>query len=156
MKVDEILRIKGNILYTVSPDTLLSDAVVTMAEYDIGSLVVMESGRLVGMLTFREVIRILARRQVERREGPTPQFDQILVGEVMNGSPTQVEPTIEVDDLRRIMNDCGERYLPVMDERVLMGVVSFHDVARAILEAQGFENRLLKAYIRDWPEPTNP
>lgn len=152
MKVDEILRIKGNILYTVAPDTLLSEAVITMADYDIGSLVVMDQGRLAGMLTFREVIRILARRQVERREGPTPTLNQIRVEEVMNGSPTQVDPDTEVDELRRIMNDCGERYLPVLDGRVLLGVVSFHDVARAILEAQGFENRLLKAYIRDWPE----
>jgi CBS domain-containing protein len=41
--------------------------------------------------------------------------------------------------------------MPVMDGKMLMGVISFYDVARAVLEAQGFENRMLKAYIRDWP-----
>src|SRR5450830_1753169 len=78
MKVSEILQVKGNILYTASPDMLIVDAVNTMAEKDIGSLVVMEYGDL-------------------------------------------------------------------------LGVLSFYDVARAVLEAQSFENRMLKAYIRDWP-----
>src|SRR3954470_21653980 len=59
MKVSEILQVKGNILYTVTPDADLADAVNTMAEKDIGSLVVMEYGDLVGMLTFREVIKAL-------------------------------------------------------------------------------------------------
>ena len=53
MKVSEILQVKGDILYTVSPDTPLGEASSTMAEHDIGSLVVMEYGDLVGMLTFR-------------------------------------------------------------------------------------------------------
>ena len=44
-----------------------------------------------------------------------------------------------------------QRYLPVMDDTTLMGVVSFHDVARAVLEEQSFENRMLKNYIRNWP-----
>ena len=57
MKVSDILRVKGSTLYTVSPDQPLSHAVQTMAERDIGSLVVMEYGDLVGMLTFREVIQ---------------------------------------------------------------------------------------------------
>ena len=49
------------------------------------------------------------------------------------------------------MLDSHHRYVPVMDDDTLMGVVSFHDVARAVLEEQGFENQMLKAYIRDWP-----
>ena len=59
MKVSEILQVKGNILYTVTPDQPLVDAVTTMSENDIGSLVVMEYGDLVGMLTFREVLKAL-------------------------------------------------------------------------------------------------
>ena len=56
MKVTDILRVKGNTLYTAQPEQALADAVNTMAELDIGSLPVMEHGDLVGMLTFREVI----------------------------------------------------------------------------------------------------
>jgi CBS domain-containing protein len=44
------------------------------------------------------------------------------------------------------------RYLPVMDQKMLMGVVSFYDVAKAVVDAQNFENKMLKAYIRDWPD----
>ncbi|MFP3334748.1 CBS domain-containing protein, partial [Pseudomonas sp. SIMBA_064] len=56
MRVSDILKVKGNTLFTVTPDKPLREAVDTMAEHDIGSLVVMEYGDLVGMLTFREII----------------------------------------------------------------------------------------------------
>jgi len=151
MQVSEILKIKGKTLFTATPDEMLSDAVIVMAEHDIGSLVVMERGRLAGMLTFREVIRVLARRQQEHRHGPTPPVAEIVVREVMNPSPTIASPEMEVNELRWLMLEHHQRYLPVMDGAVLMGVVSFHDIAKAVLEEQGFENRMLKAYIRDWP-----
>ncbi|MBI2733826.1 MAG: CBS domain-containing protein, partial [Aquabacterium sp.] len=61
MKVSDILRVKGSTLFTVQPDQPLSEATTTMAEHDIGSLVVMEHGDLVGMLTFREVIQGVVR-----------------------------------------------------------------------------------------------
>jgi CBS domain-containing protein len=134
----------------------LSDAVITLDEQDIGSLVVMSEGRLAGMLTFREVNRVMAKRLRENLAGPTPTMAQIPVKEVMNASPTVASPEMTVDELREVMNACGERYLPVMDGVELLGVVSFHDVARAVLEAQNFENRMLRAYIKDWPGEENP
>lgn len=151
MQVSEILRVKGNTLFTVSPDSKLSDGVVTMAEHDIGSLVVMDRGQLAGMLTFREILRVLAKRQLEQRSGPTPPVAEISVREVMNPRPTRVAPTMDVNELRRLMIDTHQRYLPVMDGETLLGVISFLDVARAVLEEQSFENKMLKAYIRDWP-----
>jgi len=151
MQVSEILRVKGSTLFTVTPDTMLSDCVMTMSEHDIGSLVVMDRGKLAGMLTFREVIRVLARRQKELRTGPTPPVAEIVVREVMNVTPTVATPTMDVNDLRRSMIETHQRYLPVMDGDTLLGVISFLDVARAVLEEQSFENRMLKAYIRDWP-----
>jgi CBS domain-containing protein len=152
MKVSKILEVKGKALFTISPQESLATAVMIMAENDIGSMVVMSEGRLVGMLTFREVIRILAKRQAENRSGPTPPISAFTIAEVMNPNPTIATPDINVDDLRKMMVDSHERYLPVMDGDTLMGVVSFHDVARAMLDMQGFENKMLKAYIRDWPE----
>ncbi len=151
MKVNEVLRVKGSTLYTISPEAMLSDSVVAMADQDIGSLVVMEKGKLVGMLTFREVIRTLAKRQTEQRTGPTPPVAEISVRGVMNAQPTVVQPDMDVNELRHVMLETRQRYLPVMDNDVLLGVISFHDVAKAVLEEQGFENRMLKAYIRDWP-----
>jgi CBS domain-containing protein len=143
MKVSEILQVKGNILYTVNPDTPLQVAVSTMADRDIGSLVVMEYGDLVGMLTFREVIKVL------HANGGS--VGDSTVRRYMDDSPVTVTPTTEVNEVRRIMLEKHARYLPVMDARTLLGVISFYDVAKAVLEAQSFENRMLKAYIRDWP-----
>jgi CBS domain-containing protein len=151
MQVSEILKVKGTTLFTVAPESMLSDAVIVMAEHDIGSLVVMDRGRLAGMLTFREVIRVLAKRQTEHRTGPTPPVAELVVRDVMNPSPTVAGPSMDVNDLRRLMLENHQRYLPVMDGELLLGVISFHDVARAVLEEQSFENRMLKAYIRDWP-----
>jgi CBS domain-containing protein len=151
MQVSEVLRVKGNTLFTVTPDTMLSDCVITMAEHDIGSLVVMNQGRLAGMLTFREVLRVLAKRQLEQRSGPTRPVAEIVVRDVMNPLPQVATPAMEVNELRRVMLEHHQRYMPVMDGDTLLGVISFHDVAKAVLEEQGFENRMLKAYIRDWP-----
>ena len=69
----------------------------------------------------------------------------------MNRQPVSGRPDMELDELRRLMLERHMRYLPVVDGQTLLGVVSFHDVARAIMEEQGFENSQLKAYIRDWP-----
>jgi CBS domain-containing protein len=151
MQVSEILSLKGSTLFTVTPDKMLSECVVTMAENDIGSLVVMDNGKLAGMLTFREVLKVLAKRQLEQRSGPTRPVAEIVVRDVMVPNPLVVSPDTEVNELRRMMLDSHTRYVPVMDGDTLMGIVSFHDVARAVLEEQSFENRMLKAYIRDWP-----
>ncbi len=157
MHVREILKVKANsTLFSANPDTALSDAVVTMADQDIGSLVVVENGRLVGMLTFREVLVKLAKRQRENRVGPTPTFAAILVGDAMQADPVTAGPEMEVDELRRIMLLHHARYVPVLDGATLLGVISFHDVAKAVLEEKSFENKMLKAYIKDWPEEEEP
>jgi CBS domain-containing protein len=152
MKVSKILELKGTTLFTMSPQDSLANAVMVMAEHDIGSIIVMAQGRLAGMLTFREVIRILAKRQSENRIGPTPPISSFTIAEVMNPQPTIVNPDMDVDALRKLMVDSHERYLPVMEGGLLMGVISFHDVAKAVLDKQSFENKMLKAYIRDWPQ----
>lgn len=145
MNANDVLRAKGNALYTVSPDASLWSAVQTMAEFDIGSVVVMNHGQLAGMLTFREVFQVL--RANEGRVGKG------LVREFMDPEPTRVDAQTDVNDLRRLMLERRVRYIPVMDGQALAGVISFHDVARAVLEEQGYENRMLKDYIRDWPQP---
>lgn len=143
MKVSEILEVKGNILYTITPDMALQEAVNTMAEKDIGSLVVMEFGELVGILTFREVIKTL------HSNGGAIGSDTVRLR--MNDHPITVTPGTDVNEVRRIMLEQHARYVPVMDAKVLLGVISFYDVAKAVLDAQNFENKMLKAYIRDWP-----
>lgn len=150
MKVSQILSAKkGGTLFTVSSDTALSDALQTMAEKDIGSLVVMDHGELVGMLTFREVIQA-----VVRNGGAV---GSLIVRTVMDDAPLTCTPDTDMDEVRRMMLGRHARYMPVMTQRTLMGVISFYDVAKAVVDSQDFENRMLKAYIRDWPaEDTSP
>ncbi|TDP74808.1 CBS domain-containing protein [Roseateles toxinivorans] len=143
MKVVDILRVKGGTLFTVSPDETLARAVTTMAESDIGSLVVMEHGDLVGMLTFREVIAAVV------KNGGS--VGTLTVRTVMDDHPLTCTPETEIDEVRRMMLGRHARYMPALNGRTLMGVISFYDVAKAVVDSQDFENRMLKAYIRDWP-----
>ncbi|AOB30801.1 hypothetical protein AKI39_09010 [Bordetella sp. H567] len=143
LKVSEILRVKGDTLYTATPDTPVSKAVETMSLQDIGSLVIMESGMLAGMLTFREIIQHL------NRNGGT--LGTTTIRAIMDDAPVSVTPNTSAEEVQRLMLDKHARYIPVMDGNMLMGVISFYDMAQAIVNAQRFENNMLKAYIRDWP-----
>ncbi|GAB2536114.1 MULTISPECIES: CBS domain-containing protein [unclassified Simplicispira] len=144
MKVSDILRVKGSTLFTVHPDEPLAVAVDAMAEKDIGSLVVMEHGDLVGMLTFREVIQAIVKNKGS--------VGTLQVRSAMDDHPLTCTTETDMDEVRRMMLDRHARYMPVMDKKMLMGVISFYDVAKAVVDSQNFENKMLKAYIRDWPE----
>jgi CBS domain-containing protein len=148
MKVSDILRVKGGTLFTAHPDEPLSRALDLMAEKDIGSLVVMEHGELAGMLTFREVIQTLV------KNGGS--IGNTNVRSSMDNAPLTCSMETDMDEVRRMMLERHARYMPVMEARMLMGVISFYDVARAVVDSQNFENQMLKAYIRDWPEGEAP
>jgi CBS domain-containing protein len=148
MIVSEILRIKGNALYTAQPGNTVANAVKVMAEHDIGSLVVMDAGKMAGMLTFREVLQAL-----DQRGG---QLGDMKIADIMVRDPAQASPHVEVMELRRIMLERHARYVPVIEEGTLLGVVSFHDVAKAVYEEASFENKMLKSYIKNWPEDETP
>ena len=144
MLVSEILRIKGKTLFTTTPEGGVLDAVRVMAQHDIGSLVVMDHGRMAGLLTFAEVLKALADR------GGT--LGSVTVADLYQRDPLVADPHMDVMELRRSMLERHARYVPVMEDTTLQGVVSFHDVAKAVYEEQSFENRMLKSYIKDWPE----
>ncbi|MCZ2105451.1 MAG: CBS domain-containing protein [Comamonadaceae bacterium] len=144
MKVRDILRVKGNALYTITPEDTLLDAARLMSDNDIGSLVVMAHGRVVGILTFREVIEAVV------KNGGSMQG--LSVYRSMDPGPLICTLETDLDEVRRMMLGRHARYLPVIDHMQLMGVISFYDVAKTVVDSQGLENQLLKAYIRDWPE----
>ena len=93
MKVSDILRVKGNTLYTAQPDQALMDAVSFMADKDLGSLVVMGQGQVVGMLTFREVIQKIV--------GNGGQVGASLVRDAMDAQPLTCTPGTAIDEVRR-------------------------------------------------------
>ena len=144
MKVSDILRVKGHALYTITPEDSLADAARIMSEKDIGSLVVMSHERVVGILTFREVIEATV------RNGGS--FGTTTVYRAMNAGPLICTLETELDEVRRMMLERHARYMPVINNRMLMGVISFYDVAKTVVDRQDFENRMLKAYIKHWPE----
>ena len=146
MIVRESLKIKGNTLFTTTPGQALTRAIEAMAEVDVGALAVMAGGRMIGLLTFREVLVAISARGGK--------IEGVSVGEAMLTEPVTVPPEMKTNDLRRLMVEKRSRYVPVMDGDTLLGVVSFLDVARAVLEGQEFENKMLKTYIKHWPDET--
>lgn len=143
MQIKEILRVKGNRLLSASPEDRASDAAKTMTEENLGSLVVMEGTRMLGMLTFHEILHAL-------NDG-NGSLGQATVGDIMVREPVTASPEMDVNDLRRTMLETGARYLPILEGDKLVGVISFRDVAKAVLEEQDFENKMLKGYIKNWP-----
>lgn len=141
MIIRDILNVKGSALFSVAPGATVSEAVAIMVKNDIGSLVVMEEGRMAGMLTFREVLQAL-----DARHG---NLDDLQVGGIMVAEPVCVGPGESVDHLREVMIRNHVRYVPVIDGGRLIGVLSFHDVARAVIRETSSENRLLRRYIEE-------
>jgi CBS domain-containing protein len=144
MLVSEILRIKGSALFTAAPNSSVLEAVRVMAERDIGSLVVMDHGKMVGLLTFAEVLEALAARQGT--------LGDLKVGDIHVNDPLTATTGLDVMELRRLMLERHARYVPVVDGPMLLGVISFHDVAKAVYDEQSFENRMLKSYIKSGVE----
>ena len=145
MVIRDILNLKGRALYTVEPGGSLQSAVALMVRHDVGSLVVMEDGRMVGMLTFREVLKAL--------DAAHP-IAEIAVRDVMVRDPICGSPADTIDELRELMTRDHVRYLLVRDGEALVGVISFHDVAKAIIRQTRMENRLLRRYIESEPAET--
>ncbi|OYV45874.1 MAG: hypothetical protein B7X10_05355, partial [Burkholderiales bacterium 21-58-4] len=121
LKVSEVLRVKGNTLYTATPDMPIIQALGTMSEQDIGSLVVMDHGQLAGMLTFREIIRHLHSKNGNTGEN--------TIRSIMDDAPVSVSPNTDADEVQRLMLEKHARYIPVMDGPMLLGVISFYDMA---------------------------
>jgi CBS domain-containing protein len=135
---------KGGTVYSVEPKGTVSDAVSTMVKRDIGSLVVLDGAKLAGMLTFREVLTAL-----DAHRGSLAGLE---VQDIMLKNPVCGSPEESLESLRELMNKDHIRYLPVREGDELIGVISFHDVANAVIKETSFHNRLLKNYIKNWPE----
>ena len=144
MIIRDILNMKGGAIFSMAPDGKVADAVSMMAGNDIGSLVVMDGGRMTGMLTFREVLKAL-----DQQSG---NLADLRIRDVMVNDPITGSPDDSLDHLREVMIKNHVRYLPVKDGEALLGVISFHDVAKSVIKETSFENRLLKRYIKNWPQ----
>ena len=143
MIVRDIIKMKGSTVFSIAPGGPVSEALSMMVKNDIGSLVVLDGGRLAGMLTFREILKAL-----DARNGS---LAGLKVADVMIANPVCGSPEDSLESLREIMNKDHIRYLPVEEGDQLLGVISFHDVANAVIKEVTLHNRMMKSYIKNWP-----
>ena len=144
MIVRDIIKMKGSAVFSIAPGGKVAEAVNLMVKHDIGSLVVLEGGKLAGMLTFREVMKAL-----EAHQG---NLAGLKVADIMLKEATCGKPEDSLEELRELMNQERIRYLPVQEGEKLLGVISFHDVANAVIKETTLHNRMMKSYIKNWPE----
>ena len=145
MFIREVLGIKGDFAnLAIEPDAPITLAVKRMLENDVGSLLVMRDGVLVGFISERAILRGLSAHDFAH--------DEIRVSEWMEKEPVVVTLDDSVDYARGVMTKSHISHLIVLDGNQVAGVISFHDVARACLKEARFENTLLKRYIKNWPE----
>ncbi|MGA7950924.1 MAG: CBS domain-containing protein [Thiobacillaceae bacterium] len=144
MLIREVLTVKADQLITTTPNTLIPDAINMMASQDIGSLIIMDAGHMVGLITERDILRALGKKGCDLATG---KVSDIMVTDPVIGSMED-----SVDYVRDVMTRSRISHLPVLDEHHVVGIISFHDVARACLKEANFENLLLKRYIKHWPE----
>lgn len=137
--VRQMLRNKTDV-YAVSPDDTVYDALMLMADRNIGSVLVMEGGELRGILTERDYARkgILQGRASKDTK----------VGEIMTPRIICVAPGVTADECMVLMTDQRVRHLPVMEGGRVVGLISIGDVVRAILEEQRSTIDALQSYIR--------
>lgn len=146
MLVSDILTTKarGDEIFSVEPSCPIPEAVAKMVEHDIGSLVVRNGGAMVGLLTERDLIRGMQAKGCD--------LAKLAVADIMIAEPIIGAPSDTVDYVRGVMTENRISHLPVMEGETLIGIISFHDVARACMSEAKLENTLLKRYIRHWPE----
>ncbi|NIN00155.1 MAG: CBS domain-containing protein [candidate division Zixibacteria bacterium] len=140
MKVKDILKDKGAKVVTISPEKSIYDAVKTLVQKNIGSLLVMdEKGGIAGIITERDVLRECERRFQE--------LDQTKVKDVMTKDLIVASPDDDLDYVENIMTQNRVRHLPIIANKKLEGIISIGDIVNVMRGECTVENRYLKDYI---------
>jgi CBS domain-containing protein len=144
--VYQLLQVKGNKICSVTPDITVYDALKVMDENNVGALLVLEGGALVGIFSERDYARKVALKGKTSRDTP--------VREVMTEKVNCVAPSQSVQECMAMMTDKHIRHLPVMENSQLAGVISIGDVVKAIISEQEFTIEQLESYITGSPPMT--
>src|SRR5947208_12953012 len=138
--VTQLLRGKGHGILSVSPDTPVFDALQVMADKNVGALLVLERGELVGIFSERDYARKIILKGKASKETP--------VREIMSSHVLYVRPEQTIEDCMALMTDKRVRDLPVLEEgQRVVGVISIGDVVKDILSEQEFIIEQLQNYI---------
>ncbi len=143
MKIRDILRTKGHDVITVGPDQTVVAAVRILSEHRIGALVVRRGDEVVGIISERDILNLVARDPALAT--------QTQVGEVMTSNVIVGVADDDVDYVMSIMTNNRIRHLPIMDESALTGMISIGDVVNAVRRSAEAEIRHLKDYIHGVP-----
>jgi CBS domain-containing protein len=140
MKVSDILKAKGNIvIFSVTGDVSVYEAVKIMGEKNIGALVVMENNELKGIISERDYARKIVLKGKLSRE--------TLVKEIMTEQVITVTPEDSIDKCMELMSQKHIRHLPIIDDTKVVSMISIGDVVNAIIESQKETIEQLKNYI---------
>lgn len=147
MKVRFITKNKGKPVIGLTPTDTLDKAVKLMIEHSIGSLVVTENGALVGILSERDLLRVLHQKNA--------MWEPKTAADAMTPDPYTCVPDNTLEEVMNIMVEHNIRHLPVVYKGRLEGMLSITDIVEELLKKAKFENKLLKNYIQNWPDAEN-
>lgn len=137
--VRQLLQAKGNQVHAVAPEAKVIDALRLMAEREVGALVVLEGGRIAGMVSERDYARKVALQGKSSNDIP--------VREIMTAKVFTVAPGTTVDECMALMTERRIRHLPVMDGDRLLGLLSIGDLVKEVIADQQQTIRELETYI---------
>ena len=137
--VSSILKNKGNVIFTIVPETLVYEALEIMVEKNVSALLVMEDGNLAGIFTERDYARKVILKGKASKE--------TTIGEIMTRDLITVAPDTSLDSCMRLMTGKLIRHLPVVDKGQLAGIISIGDVVKYIIEEQNFIIENMEHYI---------
>ena len=137
--VNAILKTKGNITFTIIPDTMVYNALETMVEKNVSALLVMENDELAGIFTERDYARKVILKGKASKE--------TLIGEIMTRGLITVSSDTSIDSCMRLMTGKHIRHLPVVDNGQLAGIISIGDVVKFIIEDQGMVIEHMRQYM---------
>ena len=140
MRARDILDKKGRDVVTVNPGSALGDAIETLAARNIGAVMVVEDDRAVGILSERDVIRLLAGAPTGFRE---KRIDSLMTTELVT-----VGEDATIDEIKDLMTDRRIRHLPVVEAERLTGILSIGDVVKYRIREARAEAEALKGYIQ--------
>ena len=138
-KVRHLLEAKAPEVFAIGPDAPVIDAIRLMAEKGIGAVVVMQAGRLAGILSERDYARKIVLQGRSSRDTP--------VRDIMTSKVVTVRLDDSVDHCMQLVTDKRIRHLPVLERDAVLGVVSIGDLVRAVIEDQQVEIDQLQRYI---------
>ena len=138
--VRDVLNRKGHDVYYVDPDASVLAALEIMAEHDIGALVVLDNGDLVGIITERDYAQKIA---LKGRTSPTTAVREIMSTRVICARPLQT-----VEECMAIMTAKAVRHLPVLEDKKIIGLVSIGDMVKSVIADQKFIIEQLEHYIQ--------